>query len=178
MITSSSAACTSITNAALVNGVPTNVVSEYEVYPSVHLSVSAVPATGRVVPGQAISYTIHWSNTGSADAKNATVTDTIPAWASYRVGSVREGGRLQGRDLVWSGLQLPAGRSGVLTFQVIANSSDRVGTQIVDVARVSSQISLHPAMLHPAGCRVPGAVAKVTPALSATSNQTVHTVIS
>ena len=174
----SSAACTSITNQALVNGVPTNVVSEYEVYPSVHLSVSAVPATGRVVPGQVISYTIHWSNTGSADAKSATVADTIPTWATYRAGSVREGGRGQGPNLVWSGLELPAGRSGVLTFQVIVNRTDRVGTRIVDAARISSQISLQPTMLHPAGCRAPGAVAKVTPALSATSNQTVHTVVS
>ena len=185
IVTSLSAASTSITNSAVVNGVGTNVVTEYAVYPSIHLSVTASPvpvivhrSTGHVARGQVISYTIHWSNTGSADAKNATVTDIIPVGTTYRPGSVREGGRLQGRVLVWSGLYFPAGRSGVLTFQVTANRGDRAGTHIVDLARVSSQVRLLPTLPHPAGSRAPGAVAYITPALSATSNQTVHIVVS
>ena len=48
-----------------------------------------------VRPGDEITYTVHVSNTGAADAQNVTVRDYIPDGTTYRDGSASNGGELK-----------------------------------------------------------------------------------
>jgi uncharacterized repeat protein (TIGR01451 family) len=75
------------TNAALVDD-PNQADNTASASTTVHTpKVSlASTASGTVNPGDAITYTLRYENTGSADAANTVVTDTLPADVYYSTG--------------------------------------------------------------------------------------------
>jgi uncharacterized repeat protein (TIGR01451 family) len=176
-VNSSPGECAAIDNQADVDLKPTNQVTLSTVYPSLHLSLTAVPQPmtsqgtgGHVSPGELISYTIHWSNTGDADANAATVTDTIPTGAAYVTGSASNGGTLDPGTLTWTGVDMAAGATGTLTFQVTVDNSDQSGFHVLNQAQVASTPGSQPTVSKTPDCT------GVTPGWSAASNQTVHVV--
>jgi uncharacterized repeat protein (TIGR01451 family) len=169
--------CAAIDNTASVNDTQTNPVNLEAAYPSLQLSLTAVPhpmtspGTGRVSQGELITYTLHWSNTGLADVPGATVTDTVPAGATYVAGSAGDGGTFDAGTVTWPGLDMVSGASGTLTFQVTVDHADQDGFQILNQAQVSGPAGSQPVVTTgAAGCSSP------TPAWSAASNQTLHVV--
>jgi uncharacterized repeat protein (TIGR01451 family) len=177
-VNSSPGECTAIDNQADVEGQSTNQVTLSTVYPSLHLSLTAVPQPmtsqgtgGYVSPAELITYTIHWSNTGAADATAATVTDTIPTGATYVTGSASGGGTLNPGTLTWTGVDMAAGTTGTLTFQVTVDHADKDGFHVLNQAQVSSTPGSQPTVTQTPVCT--GA----TPGWSAASNQTVHVVV-
>ena len=169
--------CAAINNTASVDGTPTNQIDLEAVYPTLHLNLTAVPqpmtspGTGQVSRGEVITYTLHWSNTGYADVPAATVTDTVPAGATYVAGSASDGGTLDAGSVTWTGLDVVSGASGTLTFQATVDHSDQNGFQILNQAQVSGAAGSQPVVTTgAAGCSSP------TPAWAAASNQTVHVV--
>lgn len=57
--------------------------------PVVTITKSADPASG--LPGQEITYTIHYKNTGDSSAHTLLVIDSVPAFTNYVAGSLRAG---------------------------------------------------------------------------------------
>lgn len=97
------------------------------------LSITKVANKTSVVPGEEITYTLSYSNTGNSAAQNATLTDLLPAEVSFVPGSAL----LQGSPLadasVYSATPAPSGRirynvgtvavsgNGSLSFRVKVN---------------------------------------------------------
>jgi uncharacterized repeat protein (TIGR01451 family) len=58
-------------------------------FPSLEIAKRAIPASGSLVrPGERISYTLIFTNQGTAAAVGLVLTDTLPAGASYIPGSL------------------------------------------------------------------------------------------
>jgi uncharacterized repeat protein (TIGR01451 family) len=177
VVDSSPGECTAVDNRADLDGHPTNQVTLSTVYPSLHLTLTAVPQPmtsqgtgGDVSPGELITYTIHWSNTGDADATAATVTDSIPTGATYVTGSASNGGAKGPGTLTWTGVEMAAGTTGTLTFQVTVDHTDQDGFHVLNRAQVSSVPGSQPTVSNTPDCT------GVTPGWSSASNQTVHVV--
>jgi len=72
----------------------------------------------QTVPGAVIQYTLHISNTGDALAPSVSITDAIPAHATYEVGSVNGGVyNLTLNAITWSG-SVAAHSERTITFRV------------------------------------------------------------
>jgi uncharacterized repeat protein (TIGR01451 family) len=169
--------CAAIDNTASVDDTLTNPVNLEAAYPSLHLSLTAVPqpmtspGTGQVSQGELITYTLHWSNTGLADVPAATVSDAVPNGATYVAGSASDGGALGTGTVTWTGVDMVSGASGTLTFQVTVDHADQNGFQILNQAQASGTAGSQPVVTTgAAGC------SGAPPAWSAASNQTVHVV--
>lgn len=100
------------------------------------LHKSAVPASGSDVSlGDQIDYTLHYSNTGTTAANDATINDDVPAGTTLVVGSIGcspqcKGAATTGSTVQWS-LDIPAGGSGSVFFSVTVDNDD-VDGQIID----------------------------------------------
>ena len=86
--------------------------------PNVVLTKSADKTA--VVPGDTITYTLTYQNTGTADAQNVVITDTIPVGSTYIVGSATGGGSINGTQISWTLPSLATGIGGSVSFQVQA----------------------------------------------------------
>jgi uncharacterized repeat protein (TIGR01451 family) len=92
------------------------------------------------VPGQVITYTINYSNTGTGTAQNATLTDTLDANVTYNNDAVinNGGGSVallpSPNRIVWSNIgnggSIYGGATGQLTFSVTVNAGVAAGTTI------------------------------------------------
>lgn len=74
-------------------------------------------------PGDTITYTLNYRNTGAGAATSVAVTAPVPSNTSYTSGSASSGGTYDSatRTMKWSIPSVSAGASGVLTFRVGVN---------------------------------------------------------
>jgi len=113
---------------------------------------TASPANPK--PGDTVTYTINWSNTGSASAFLSVLTDTIPANTAYKPGSITYGGaaRTDAGDadnadfnVTNAGMvtvnigTIAAAATGSATFQVTVNTGIASTTVITNTASASYQ---------------------------------------
>ncbi len=84
--------------------------------PSLSLSLSVSPSTA--APGQQVSYSITYRNSGTAAAPGVVVSGPVPSGTSYVAGSASSGGTLQGGAVVWSLGDVAPGQTGTLTYKV------------------------------------------------------------
>ena len=75
-------------------------------------------ATGLVYVGNQLTYTLNWSNAGSATAKSVVIEDTLPANTVLVTGSINGGGAESGGKITWSLGDKAAGASGSVSFAV------------------------------------------------------------
>ncbi|MCX6032418.1 MAG: carboxypeptidase regulatory-like domain-containing protein [Chloroflexi bacterium] len=75
-------------------------------------------AAGPAYPGQPVTYTIQWSNTGDVTASSAIVTDTLPANTTLVAGSITGGGTESGGVITWNLGDKTASASGTVSFAV------------------------------------------------------------
>jgi uncharacterized repeat protein (TIGR01451 family) len=80
------------------------------------LSIAKQDSPDPVAAGALLTYTLVVSNTGYADATDVTITDTLPASASFV--SADSGGVLVGDQVQWTGKTVPAGDSLTAGFVV------------------------------------------------------------
>ncbi len=95
--------------------------------PRALLAVQKSAASALVAPTDALSYTIRYANSGTADASNVAIVDTLPAGMSFVSASaavdgggshsIGAGNHVAG-VVTWTIATLPAGESGVLTVNV------------------------------------------------------------
>lgn len=127
----------------------TNTVTLTVVKPVINVVKSEpTPGDGQsVTAGQSapITYNLSVSNTGLQDATDLTVTDVIPAGATYVPGSANLGGTFDSttHTVTWALATVPAAVDGVagvvepLSFQVTVNASDANGSTITNQAAFS-----------------------------------------
>lgn len=87
---------------------------------SIVKTVSDANNNGVADPGERLTYTITLSNSGGSAATGYGVTDPLDANTSFV--SASNGGTLAGSTVTWSGLNVPAGGTLVLTVVVTVNS--------------------------------------------------------
>ncbi|PYT16815.1 MAG: hypothetical protein DMF51_03805, partial [Acidobacteria bacterium] len=92
------------------------------------LAVSASDAPDPVAAGANLTYTLSYSNTGSAGATGVILSDTVPANTTFV--SATGGGSLSTGVVTWSIGSLAAGASGSVTLTVRVNSPLANGTAI------------------------------------------------
>ncbi len=92
----------------------------HDVTPALRLRKYHDPA-GAVAPGDAIYYTLRYTNTGEIKLTNLIINDAIPAGTTYLEGSANSsGGRYNSalNIVEWGEAALAAGDSGVVSFAV------------------------------------------------------------
>jgi len=100
------------------------------------LHKTANPASGSDVSlGDQIDYTLHYANTGTTPANDATINDDVPVGTTLVLGSIGcspqcKGVATTGTTVQWA-LDIPAGGSGSVTFSVTVDNDDIDG-QIID----------------------------------------------
>jgi len=112
--------------------------------PNLHLVKSADPLSGSTVDrGSTIDYTLAYYNNGTADATNATITDTLPAHTTYVAGSASDGGTFDvaNRTISWTGIDIAAGTTaavpaGTVTFSVTVNADTPNGTVLDNTGHI------------------------------------------
>ena len=97
--------------------------------PTITLSKSADVTTA--IPGDTITYTLTYGNTGSGDATNLVITDTIPANTTLVPGSISGGGTESGGVITWNLGPLLAGQiNRTVTFAVTVDAGVLAGVVI------------------------------------------------
>jgi len=88
------------------------------------LSLSAKETESiRVTPGQTVSYTITLANTGTGDATNVRLTDTLPLSLTYQAGSLWAGGGSYGEAsgvITWTGA-IAAGAATTVRYATVVS---------------------------------------------------------
>jgi uncharacterized repeat protein (TIGR01451 family) len=99
------------------------------VYPNITLSKAADKANAR--PDETVTYTLTYGNTGTGDATNLVITDTIPANTTLVNGSITGGGTESGGVITWNLGALAAGVINVtVQFDVTVDTGTAAGTLI------------------------------------------------
>ncbi|MBI9077472.1 MAG: DUF11 domain-containing protein [Desulfatibacillum sp.] len=102
--------------------------------PRLALTKSADAATA--LPDGVVTYTLAYSNGGNQPATHVQIRDALPEGASYVPNSATQGGVLNGRDMVWTLPDLPAGTSGQVSFQVRVSLLAREGDTVSNIASI------------------------------------------
>jgi uncharacterized repeat protein (TIGR01451 family) len=112
--------------------------------PSLTIRKSSQDANGgQLVPGDTLTYTVAVANTGTLDATDALISDTLPANTAFVPGSIRLSPSDAGTPgttppTLASGLTITAGQSISVTFAVTVNSPLPDQTPIANTASVTS----------------------------------------
>jgi|GEM_PF-893831 len=98
--------------------------------------VQTMMPDGLVRPGETITYTMHFENTGCGDARQAEFVDVIPAGTTYVPGSATGGLTYDAANnrMHWSGV-LAKGTSKHFTFQVKVNADVTCRQTIANTAQ-------------------------------------------
>ncbi|WP_216650057.1 SdrD B-like domain-containing protein, partial [Lewinella sp. W8] len=99
--------------------------------------VVAAPASGMVMPGDAVTFTITVENQGMVDAQNVVITDYIPAGLTYNVASNGLGWTDNGATATATIADLDAGQSTTIDIVFTVNAGTD-GDVITNVAEISS----------------------------------------
>lgn len=98
-----------------------------------------VQPSGTVLPGQTITYTLSYSNTGILTATNVVITDVLPAGLLNPVlGSAPPLTPNPGTSFVWSVGDLAPGAGGVITITATVDPGLSSATNIVNTAVITA----------------------------------------
>lgn len=145
--------------------------------PALHITKSAAPAPGTVVaPGQLITYTLGYSDTGDAVARFVDLSDSVPANTAYVPDSATCSSACLGNYspftnmLHWT-VSIKAGKAGSVSFQVRVSETapDRavirnVGMLSFNGTSTSSNPVEHPVTVPVGGVRLVKSVSAATAA--------------
>jgi uncharacterized repeat protein (TIGR01451 family) len=112
--------------------------------PVLAIQTSSADANGgTVAPGDRITYTVVVRNNGTANATGGVISDSVPVNTAFVAGSIAldpAGAGTKGTTppTLASGLTITAGQSVTVSYAVVVNSPLANGTQIVNMASVSS----------------------------------------
>jgi trimeric autotransporter adhesin len=87
-------------------------------------------------PGQTITYTLPYANTGTGNTSNITLTDVLNTNITLVGGSITGGGTYNAgtRTITWNFATINSGVSGSVSFQVVVNSGVPATTNITNLA--------------------------------------------
>ncbi len=84
--------------------------------PSPDLTVSKSDGVDEAAPGDTLTYTLDYANTGDGDGADVVLQDTLPDWVTFV--SASDGGSESGGVVTWNLGTLPAGASGSVQVTV------------------------------------------------------------
>ncbi len=138
---------TAVSNSAVVRSATTGptpsntVVTTVSAAPSLSLTKSVDSATA--VPGQLLTYTLGYANTGNADASGVVLVDPLPARTTFV--SASHGGTLDADGTVrWSIGAVPVGTSGAVTLTVRLDAVFPAGQTVVSNTAVLQSQEVNP----------------------------------
>ncbi len=112
----------------------------YEAQDAPDVMIVKMASTSNAVPGQAITYTLDFSNIGGVTATHVIITDIIPLSLTQVSGQwMLAGGqitRTAGITYAWSVSDLAPGQSGVITLTGVVAASALAG-EIVNTAHIT-----------------------------------------
>lgn len=88
-----------------------------------NISLSSTVDIAQAVPGDTLTYTLTYKNTGDGNANSVTITNPVPLNTTYVSGSASSGGVYDSasKAMNWTIPVVAPGASGVLAFQVKVN---------------------------------------------------------
>lgn len=88
-----------------------------------YITLTLAVDKAEAVPGDTLTYTITYRNTGDGDAASVAITSPVPAYATYISGSASSGGTYDAgtRAVRWTVPSVAPGAGGTLSFQVKVN---------------------------------------------------------
>jgi len=101
-----------------------------------NLSLTKTVSSSSPKPGDTVSYTLNYCNTGNTTATNLTLIDSLPTGITYVKGSVSKGGNFASTAITWTLGTLSAGASEQATFQATVNTNVAVGANIANTAGI------------------------------------------
>ena len=106
--------------------------------PALTITKSATPANPK--PGDTVTYTLTYGNTGTSAAANATITDVLPAHLTYVTGSAKGAVyNANTRTLTWTLGTLNVGAiNQTLSFQATVDTNTPLGTVITNTATLAA----------------------------------------
>jgi uncharacterized repeat protein (TIGR01451 family) len=134
--------------------------------PNLTLAKSSVPAAGSTVhPGDTITYTLSYANTGSAVANTVVSSDPLPAGVTFT--SAANGGTYDAvsNTVSWPLNNVAAGANGTLSFVVTVASNVTQGQAITNVGTIAG-VGLAPVSSNPDTVTVDIPVTPPTPTLT------------
>ena len=120
---------------ALSNQVDVVVIIKPVEVPSLELKKSASGST--IYPGENITYTIQYANTGNIATTQVRITDQLPTGTTFV--SATDGGVEDQGIVTWTIESLAPGDTGSVQFTIKADSGLADGTVISNIAYISSQ---------------------------------------
>ena len=99
--------------------------------------VATLRGPERIIPGQAITYTLRYTNTGRDPAPGAVLTHTLPAGVSFQ-SATRPPDDLASDRAVWQLGELPAGQSGFIALFGQVATTVRAPQLITSVLTITS----------------------------------------
>jgi len=105
-----------------------------------NISLTKTRSVATAGPGQPITYTLSYSNSGSVGATNVTLSDFVPSNTTFQ--SATGGGTLTGNLVSWSIGTIAAGGSGSRQFTVTVNAGVAAGVIISNSGSISFQDNL------------------------------------
>lgn len=106
------------------------------IFPRPDLVISKTADRETVLPGEEITYTINYQNQGRLWAKNTVITDTLPGGTIFV--SASSGGVYQNGQVVWNLGKVWPGQGGSLTLRVKVNSDVNLGTELINLVKIST----------------------------------------
>ena len=94
-----------------------NMTVDFGFRPSVDINLVKLVSDAEPNVGDVITFSIEVTNEGPNDATGITVADAVPSGFTG-ITAVSNGGTVDGSDVTWSGLDIAAGETVVLTFDV------------------------------------------------------------
>jgi uncharacterized repeat protein (TIGR01451 family) len=89
-----------------------------------------------VAPGDVITYTLTYGNTGTGDATGVAISDVLPQGTTFV--DTTGNGILFGTTVFWSPGSVSPGQTGTVTLRLRANPGLPTGTPITNTAQISS----------------------------------------
>ncbi len=111
------------------------------------LGVKVSASATQVQPGQGVTYTFTYSNTGTTDVTLADMTATIPSELMVNVNGVASTNNLAGQStpgFISDVAPLPAGDTVTVTVQCTANSASTPETATINATISSSAVGANP----------------------------------
>jgi len=105
-----------------------------------------------VVPGMLISYTLTYSNVGSATAMGVTITETVPANTTFVAAESSVGWHCTtgaaNDTCTYEIAEVDVNQSGEIIFTIMVDMAIQPGSQIVNTAQIGTRFDQREAILN------------------------------
>ncbi len=104
-------------------------------YPN--LEISQMVSSAVSSPGETLTYTINYKNTGNVTATGVFITSSIPNLTSVVSGSISDGGVISGSSILWYIGNIEPGSQSSVSFSAKISQIAQYGDVIINNASIT-----------------------------------------